>query len=174
MALVGYPGDPVRRRPGTAGHRRQDRHGVPVGHRGLQATEKAHVLVVEVDVDEPPQLAVLHQPVAQPGVPAVHVSDQAGEGLTRALHGLLPIRVAAQERRDPDLDGYLISPELGTAGSGGPLECATGAGRRGFRRQRAVSSAEAMTRTSSSLTWTSTIRNDRNDSRSGSAVETST
>src|SRR5207248_9922963 len=44
----------------TSSHRRDDRQLVAVLDRGVQIVEVADVLVVEVKVDEPPNLAVLH------------------------------------------------------------------------------------------------------------------
>ena len=43
----------------AAGHRRQELQGVAVSHGGLQPVENAHVLLIEVDVEEPVQPAVI-------------------------------------------------------------------------------------------------------------------
>src|SRR5918992_3236907 len=75
---------PCRGGPGrrsAAGDRREDRHGVAVLDLGVERTGEAHVLVVDVDVDEAVQLALLgDEAVLQPGVLAVEVVDERGEG----------------------------------------------------------------------------------------------
>src|SRR3954447_20846642 len=56
----------------AAGHSGQDGHAVTVGEGRLEPAEEADVLVVDVDVDEPVQPAVLrHEPPAQPRVTRV-------------------------------------------------------------------------------------------------------
>src|SRR5207302_9441749 len=77
-----------------------------VGYRGFQPAEKAHVLVIEVYVHEPPQPGVVDQPLAQPVVPGLQVGEQLVQGGPGALDRLGPVRVAAQDRRDTDLDGH--------------------------------------------------------------------
>ncbi len=46
-------------REGATGHRRQEDDRRAVADRGLEAVARAHVLAVDVDVDERLQLAVL-------------------------------------------------------------------------------------------------------------------
>src|SRR5215217_5691699 len=59
----------VRRSPiSAAGDGGEDDDLVAVGDRGLEAAEEAHVLVVDVDVDEAAEVAVLDQPVLEAGV----------------------------------------------------------------------------------------------------------
>src|SRR5215217_4137054 len=56
-------------RRSAARDRREDRHRVAVLDLGVQRTGEAHVLVVDVDVHEPVQLALLgHEAVLQTGV----------------------------------------------------------------------------------------------------------
>src|SRR5689334_11165555 len=52
-------GQAPRHRRSAAGHRRQDGDLVGVLDLGVQAVQEADVLAVDVDVDEPPQAAVL-------------------------------------------------------------------------------------------------------------------
>src|SRR5919206_4147435 len=67
-------------RSAAAGDRGQDRHRVAVLERGVQRTGEAHVLVVDVDVDEAVQLALLgDQPVLDARVLGVEVVDQSAE-----------------------------------------------------------------------------------------------
>src|SRR5881398_1206746 len=47
---------------GPAGHRGEHDDRVAVAQRGLEAPGEPDVLVVDVDVDEPPQVAVLDEP----------------------------------------------------------------------------------------------------------------
>src|SRR3954451_3086437 len=94
-------------RSAAARDRRQDRHGVAVLDRGVQRTGEAHVLVVDVDVDEAVQLALVgDEAVLQAGVLAVEVVDELGQGAAVALDGLRAAGVGAQDGRDPDLDGH--------------------------------------------------------------------
>ena len=72
----------------------------------IAAAEEAHVLVVEVDVDEPAQPGLVLQPVAEAAVPGVEVTDELGDGSARALHRLGATGVRAQDRRDADFDGH--------------------------------------------------------------------
>src|SRR3954454_14469218 len=62
----------------AARDRREDRHRVPVLDLGVEGTGEAHVLVVDVDVHEPVQLALLgDQAVLQAGVLSVRSSTSA-------------------------------------------------------------------------------------------------
>src|SRR5687767_8063535 len=64
----------------AAGDGGEDRHRVAVLHLGVERAGEAHVLVVDVHVDEAVQLALLgDQAVLQPGVLAVEVVDERGE-----------------------------------------------------------------------------------------------
>src|SRR3954468_7014888 len=94
----------------SAGYCRQHGHRVAVGEGRLEPTEEADVLVVDVDVDEPVQSAVLrHEAPTKTRVPRVEVAEQVGERVALALDGLLAAGVRAQDRRDPDLDGHGVS-----------------------------------------------------------------
>src|SRR3954471_12110242 len=151
----------------SAGDSRQDGDRVPVVQSRLEPAEEADVLVVDVDVDEPVQPAVLgDEPTAQPRVPPVEVVEQAGEGLALALDGLLAVGVRAQDRGDPDLDGHGVSgPSAEYGGVVGCLHRPTGADQRRIPGQR--------TWISSSVTSPPSIRNDLTSSYAGSRVETS-
>src|SRR5262245_13836197 len=59
----------------AAGDGGQDDHGVAVGQRRVQPTGEAHVLVVDVDVDEAPEVVTLHQALLDAGVVALQVVD---------------------------------------------------------------------------------------------------
>src|SRR5829696_1774478 len=91
----------------AAGDGGQDRHRVAVLHLGVERPGEPHVLVVDVDVDEAVQLALLgDEAVLQTGVLAVQVVDECGEGAATALDGLVAAGVRAQDGRNPDLDGH--------------------------------------------------------------------
>src|SRR6478609_2039869 len=85
---------------------REDDDLVAVLELGLEATDEADVLVVDVDVDEAAQVAVLEQAVLDAGVVGLEVVDQGGQAGALAVDRLLPVRVGAQDGRDPDLDGH--------------------------------------------------------------------
>src|SRR3954462_1818465 len=88
-------------------HRWEDRHRVAVLDRGVERTGEAHVLVVDVDVDEAVQRALLgDEAVLQARVLAVQVVDERAERGAAALDGLVAAGVGAQDGRDPDLDGH--------------------------------------------------------------------
>ena len=72
--------------------------------RRLEAAEEADVLVVEVDVDEAAQRPRRRPAGRAARRGALEVGDQLGEGVAGALDGLLAAGVAAQDRRDADLD----------------------------------------------------------------------
>src|SRR5690349_1223077 len=68
------------RRPGSAaGDGRQDDDLVAVPERGVEPTGEAHVLVVDVDVDEPPQVAALDEAALDAGVATLEVVDERAE-----------------------------------------------------------------------------------------------
>src|SRR5829696_898179 len=103
----------------AAGDGGQDRDRVAVLDLGVQRTGEAHVLVVDVDVDEAVQLALLgHEAVLQAGVLGVEVVDERTEGRATALDGLVAAGVRAQDGRDPDLDGHGVrfSSKAGMSG----------------------------------------------------------
>src|SRR3954470_7749322 len=117
-AIRALPGRRTGRgsRSAAARDRREDRHRVAVLDLGVERTGEAHVLVVDVDVDEAVQLALLgDEAVLQAGVLAVEVVDERAEGGAAALDGLVAAGVGAQDGRDPDLDGHVVrfSSELG-------------------------------------------------------------
>src|SRR6185436_3235208 len=75
----------------------QDRHRVTVVHLGVECTEETYVLVVDVDVDEPVQRAVLGDEAgAQPRELGVEVAEQVGDGVSGAGNDLLAVGVGTQ------------------------------------------------------------------------------
>ena len=90
----------------AAGDRREDGDGVAVLDLGVQRTGEADVLVVDVDIHEAVQLALLgDEAVLEPGVLGVEVVDERAECGAVPVDGLGPTGVGAQDGRDPDLDG---------------------------------------------------------------------
>src|SRR6185437_6755206 len=85
---------------------RKNRHRVAVLHCRLEATHEPDVLVVDVDVHEPAQAFLVHDPVAKAGVPGVEVDENVGQGATVTGDGLFSPGVGAQDGRDADLDGH--------------------------------------------------------------------
>ena len=79
---------------------------VAVAERGLEAADEADVLVVDVDVDEAAQVAVLDEATLDAGVVALEVVDQRGERRPAAVDGLGAVGVGAQDGGDTDLDGH--------------------------------------------------------------------
>src|SRR6478752_368153 len=90
----------------AAGDGRQHDDLVAVAERGLEAADEAHVLVVDVDVDEAAQVAVLDQPVLDARVVGLEVVDERTEAGAVGGDRLLTAGVGAQDGRDPDLDGH--------------------------------------------------------------------
>src|SRR5688572_9688520 len=85
-------------RRSAARDRREDRDRVAVLDLGVEGAGEPHVLVVDVDVDEAVQLALLgHQSVLQARVLAVEVVDERGQGGAAALDGLVAAGVGAQD-----------------------------------------------------------------------------
>src|SRR6266545_5281202 len=71
-----------RTRVATSCDRGNDGHLVPLLERGFRALEEADILLVDIDVDEAADLAaLLHEPLAQPGVLALQILDQVGDRL---------------------------------------------------------------------------------------------
>ena len=93
----------------TAGDGREDGHRVAVLDRGLQAAEEAHVLVVEVHVDETAQLLAVDQALAQAAVGGVQVVRAARPGCAGPLDRLGAAGVAAQDRGDANLNGHVYN-----------------------------------------------------------------
>src|SRR3954453_13878064 len=88
-------------------HRREDGDRVAVLDLGVEGAGEAHVLVVDVDVDEAVQLPLIgDQTVLDARVLAVQVVDERAERVPAALDGLVAAGVGAQDGRDPDLDGH--------------------------------------------------------------------
>src|SRR5829696_950382 len=80
----------------AAGDGRENRDRVAVLDLGVEGTGEADVLVVDVDVDEAVQLAVLgDETVLQAGVLAVEVVDERAQRGAAALDGLVAAGVRA-------------------------------------------------------------------------------
>src|SRR4051812_3189123 len=81
---------------------------VTVAHQRLEPTGEPHVLVVDVDVDEAPQVAVavlgLDEPLLDARVVRLEVLDHLEEGGPFTGYGLLAAGVGAQDGGDADLD----------------------------------------------------------------------
>src|SRR6266550_6502998 len=87
--------------PGYRGHYRDL---VLLAHLGLEARTQPYVLIVEVDVHELPQLALLvEQPVLEPWVARVQRLDRRPEVAGFDRHGDLPFRQPAQWSRNSKL-----------------------------------------------------------------------
>src|SRR5205823_5414307 len=126
-----------------------------VADRGLEATEETDVLVVDVHVDEPPQLPLLDEPFAQPGMPRLEVGEQLAESRPLTLDGPLAGGVLTKDRGDPDLDGHGGAVSFDERGGHGQDGLSAGCN-------------AATTRTSSSVTSPSTMRNERTSTSPGS------
>src|SRR3712207_5919370 len=73
-------GSSVKGTGSAARDRREDGDRVAVLDLGVEGTGETHVLVVDVDVDEAVQLALLgHEAVLQTGVLGVQVVDECGQ-----------------------------------------------------------------------------------------------
>src|SRR6185503_11322957 len=109
--------------PSAAGYRGQDREGGVLAYRGLQATGETDVLVIDVDVDEAVQLAVLDQARGDAGVPGLEVVDHLGDGGALRLDGLLTAGVGAQDGGDGDGHGHARAPDVVGSGGKGVRSC---------------------------------------------------
>src|SRR5574337_1840679 len=87
----------------AARDRRDDGDVVALLQGGLLALEEADVLLVDVDVDEPPDLAaLLDQPLPEPGVLPLEVLDQVHHGVALRLHLARALRHSPQGSGDSD------------------------------------------------------------------------
>src|SRR3990170_1978929 len=149
------------KRMSAAGDCGQDHHGLAVGHRRRQATGEAHVLVVDVDVDEAPEVTVLHQPLLDAGVVGLQILDHRAERLALRRDGLLAVGERPQDRRDPNLDCHLYCSRgcCACRGAASVVSVVTGVS---SARDASAAPYAVTTRTSSSVTSFSTILNERN------------
>src|SRR6266850_6505133 len=92
-------------RPKSApGYRRHDRDLVLLAHLGLEARPQPDVLVIQVHVDELPQLAlVVQQPVAEARVAGVERLDRRLEIARLHRHGDLSVGQPAKRAWDSKL-----------------------------------------------------------------------
>src|SRR5260370_6956598 len=90
--------------------RRHDRDLVLLRHLRLQAAAKADVLVVEVDVDELPQLApIVEQAVFEARAAAVHCVGRSAEVPSFDHHGPPAAGQAADPPADPAFSHYTFT-----------------------------------------------------------------
>src|SRR5712692_11584900 len=77
--------------------------------RGLGALEEPDVLLVDVDIDEAPDLpAVLHQPLLEARVLALEVQDYVVHGVARGLDLGRALGHAAKRRWDSNHNGHVV------------------------------------------------------------------
>src|SRR5215204_1691911 len=115
----------------TSGDRGQDRDHVAVGQLGVEGAEEADVLVVDVDVDEAMQGAVLgEQGAGDPRVAPVEVAEQVADGVAIGGDGLLAAGVLAQDRRDTDFNGHQGLLKAARSSGGARWRRCSGAGGR--------------------------------------------
>src|SRR4051812_37411019 len=113
-----------------AGDRRQDLHLAAVLDGGVEAVAEAHVLAVDVDVDEAAQGAVaVREAVAQVRVLAVERLEHGADGAALDRHRRRAAGRAAQLRGELDGDGHQTCAPLSTAVSKaskrGSISCAS-------------------------------------------------
>src|SRR6476661_10919008 len=109
----------------AAGDGREDGDRVAVLDLGVERTGEPDVLVVDVDVHEAVQLALVgDEAVLQAGVLAVEVVDERAQRGAAALDGLVAAGVGAQDGRDPDLDGHGVRFSSVLRGCQGSLRAA--------------------------------------------------
>src|SRR6056297_1290983 len=152
------------KRMSAAGHRRQDRDRIPVGHLGTKTIEKADVFVIEVDVHEPTQAGLIDETVGDPRVAGVKVRHQLLQRSALRGDDFLASGVRAQDGGDAYFHGH-----------GRPFSCCDSrVGRTWARHHRgdstckpfaasyspSASTPPSMT-TSSSVTSPSTMWNER-------------
>src|SRR5712692_837239 len=134
----------------AARHRRDDRHLVAVGDGGGGAVEQACVVVVDIDVDEPADLAVRSaQLPLEPLVAALQPFQDVAKGGAFENDHLVTAGLAAQDRGDPHLDCHDVLPWVGAGGTarvheGTPEEGTEPAG----RTPRGAASAIVFSKTS--------------------------
>src|SRR4051794_29271020 len=86
-----------REAEGATGDGRQDGERVAVLDLGVERAEEADVLVVDVDVHEPEQVALgREQPALEAAVLGVEIVDEAAQRVAGALDDLRAAGVAAQ------------------------------------------------------------------------------
>lgn len=111
---VDYEGDLAATEEGTttaAGDGGDDGELGVIGDRGVFFFgEVADVLVIDIHVDERPQLAVGCEEVSAQRWELLHQPLQTlGDGGTCGRHGLLPVSVGAQRCGDVNLHGSIIT-----------------------------------------------------------------
>jgi hypothetical protein len=83
-------------------HRGQEDHGRAVVDLGLQAVLRAHVLALDVDVDERREAVVFEQLAAQGGKAPEQVVEQLADGAAAGLDLTRAGGLGPQCRRDAD------------------------------------------------------------------------
>src|SRR5439155_16119954 len=93
----------------TAGDGGQDRDRVPFLDLGFERSQVPNVLVVDVDVDEPVQSAVVGEDVpGDPGVLHLEVVQDVGQRVAVGVHLRLTVGVLAQDRGELDCHGHVV------------------------------------------------------------------
>ena len=82
---------------------------MPVGDRGVEPLERAHVLAAEVDVDERCDLAVVEELPAERGIARGQVLEHLPDRRAGGVHLALAADLGAQRRGNPD-GGYETTP----------------------------------------------------------------
>ena len=86
----------------AAGHRRQQDHGRAVVNLGLEPVEGAHVLALDVDVDEGRELASVEHLAAQAGEALAEVVQQVADRVAGRLDLARAAGRGAQRGGDAD------------------------------------------------------------------------
>src|SRR5262245_8476357 len=95
----------------SSGDGRHDRHLVAVLEPGLVALEEADVLLVDVDVDEPPELSrLVQQALAEARELPLEVADDVGDAAARGLHLGAALRKGAERCGNPYQHGHQLPP----------------------------------------------------------------
>ena len=90
----------------ATGHRRQENHRRAGRHFGLEPVERAHVLALDVDVDERRDVTILDELRAQSRKTSQQVLEQITNVVALGCDLALAVRVDAERRWDPD-DAHL-------------------------------------------------------------------
>src|SRR6266498_1755837 len=93
--------------PGPAGDRRQDGDHIAVVELGVERAEEADVLVVDVDVHEAVQPALIGEELARNAWEArLQVTEQLADGTAFGIDAFRAVRVFPQDGRDTDFHGH--------------------------------------------------------------------
>ena len=87
----------------AAGNRGQDDDDIAVDRRRLEPPGEAHVLVVDVNVDEPSQSLLLDESLLETGMTGLDILDHLKQGGAGTMDGLRSAGEGAQDRGNPYL-----------------------------------------------------------------------